>query len=410
MLPLGQEDFMQSFALTYRSLPAVLFEDVASEDVRDLIRPLTVRRLVQNGETFYYVVNDSPWNVGVDLYFRSTDRSLTMRSLGVNRPDRLLPNSNGYEWNINVKPYELIAVAMSSEDVMLAHGQSALPPDVSRSLEKRIAALMSRARYLSKPVEYTTLPNSGFEATSRSQTIPSWIDSATERSSVRLSAGYKSAQSMRVTSADRPSEIRSAPFAAPKSNRIAVEFLARSASHSPLERESAAARKSDQPRLRIGVEQGGSELFTWQVNDFRMDAMGHGWQKIILPLRNLPAPPSPRSSDGVQDLTLRFDVLPNTDLQIDDVRLFDTLLLSADELRALSEKKISLPAYMWRHRFYGDCNRFLNSYWPQYLMKNVPEAAEVPPAMTRRPPPKRKPVRTSDNWKKWFTPRLPGLR
>ncbi len=407
MLPLGQEKAMQAFAATYRSLPAVRFKSIGSEAFRTRIRPLTVRKLVYRGESYYYVVNDSPWNVGVDLRFQSKDRSLTMRSLGVNRTDRLEPTNDAYEWSINVRPYELVAVAMSSDDVTLIHGQSTLPPDVGRGLEERITALMSRARYLGKPVEYTKIANGDFEASS--QNISSWQPDANGRSNLAISAGFESPQSMRATVGGKTASIRSAPFVSPESNRLAVQFLAKSMVPKTAKNSKAANKKDPRPGLRIVVERNGSEIVGWETTDFRTESMNQGWLKVILPVHELPVQKQGTADGGPRDLTLRFDVLPDADVQIDDVRVFDTLLLNADELRALSNKKISLPDYMRRKGFYGDCNRFLNSYWPQYLMRFIPEATEAPPVMTRRSVPRRKPVRTSDRLKRYI-PRLPGFR
>jgi hypothetical protein len=389
MLPLGQEEAFSSFARTYRQLPLRRFATVTAKSVQ--VRPLMIRRLDHDGETYFYLVNDSPWDVGVDLRFDTSDRNLTMRSLGVNRSDRLEASGEQYVWSLNVEPYELIAVAMSSPKVELVDGISTLPPDVDRALDQRIEALTSRSRYLGKPKPLPTLANADFEKPSDQQLVPSWQPALVSTGQVGLGNGYKSGRSLTIATDQESLAVRSSPFARPDNGQLAIEFAAKF---------SASDDETNQLGTRIVVESAGSEVAYWNEGEMRISELADGWSKVILPVKSL--------TIGTGELSLRIELAKSRHLQIDNVRIYDTLLLDPDELRTLSTK-ISLADFMRRRGYYADCNRFLNSYWPQYLMQFVPEAPQVPPTMTRRPQPQRKPIRTSDRWKRYI-PRFPGMR
>ncbi len=62
MLPLGQEESIADLVSVYRELPGKRFETLPGE-----IQPVVVRTLVQDGQTFVYIVNDSPWPVTLKL-------------------------------------------------------------------------------------------------------------------------------------------------------------------------------------------------------------------------------------------------------------------------------------------------------------------------------------------------------
>ncbi|MCA9218347.1 MAG: hypothetical protein KDB27_35000 [Planctomycetales bacterium] len=401
MLPLGQEESLRAFAAVYRAIPAARFRPINNKEVA--VSPLVVRTLKTRSETFFYMVNDSPWNVAVDLQFTCKDKSLKMRSLGLNRSERLEPSGDNYVWSLNVEQFGLVAVAMSSPAVELVEGQAILPPDVNRGLEQRINALNSRARYLAKPIPFTSIENGDFEQPSSDVSIPAWVDTSRGKNVVTIATGYNSDRSIQVSAIDRRLTVSSREFESPQSGKIAISFLARHLRHSsPVSR--APKPSVALTGLRVTLERGGTEVVAWQGSDFKVDSLQDGWEKVILPLRDVDQP-----KGSPDKLALRFDVSPDTDIQIDDIRVYDSIVMDSKDLRALSRKIIPLADYMRRNGFYGDCNRFLNSYWPQYLMAFVPESPTEPPAVVRRPPPRPKAPRSSSRWKQYI-PRLPKFR
>ena len=62
LLPLGQESSLKEILGAYRRLPNQSFETVPGET-----QPVTIRKLVHEGQTYVYLVNDSAWPVGVTM-------------------------------------------------------------------------------------------------------------------------------------------------------------------------------------------------------------------------------------------------------------------------------------------------------------------------------------------------------
>jgi hypothetical protein len=333
--------------------------------------------------------------VGVDLRFNSNDENLKMRSLGENRSDQLEASGKQYVWSLNVEPYELIAVAFSSPNVELVDGVSTLPPDVDRALAQRIEALVSRSRYLGKPTPLPALANADFETPSETQPIQSWQAELVSTGQIGIGKGYQSDRSLKISAGQASLVVRSSQFPRPKKNQLAIEFAAKIGSG-----PSAGTSAASPLGARVVVEQDETEVGVWNEEQMRISELASGWSKVILPVQSL------TGTNG--ELRLKIELADNRELEIDDIRIYDTLLLDPDELRTLSTK-ISVAEYMRRHGFYADCNRFLYSYWPQFLMKYVPAAPEAPPTMTRRAEPQQKPVRTSDRWRR-YVPRLPWSR
>ncbi len=56
LLPMGQEESLNELITSFRRLPAGRFETILSET-----EPVVLRRLVRDGRTWFYAVNDSPW-------------------------------------------------------------------------------------------------------------------------------------------------------------------------------------------------------------------------------------------------------------------------------------------------------------------------------------------------------------
>ncbi len=66
-------------------------------------------------------------------------------------------------WDLNLKPYDLVAVRIDEASVRVVDATVTLPPDVMGALQTRIASLGSRAAQLRNPPMLNLLNNSGFE-------------------------------------------------------------------------------------------------------------------------------------------------------------------------------------------------------------------------------------------------------
>ncbi len=124
------------------------------------------------------------------------------------------------------------------------------------------------------------------------------------------------------------------------------------------------------------------------------------WKEFVFRVSELPAAQS--------SLQIGLEVSDRGDVLIDDVRLFDTLVLDDHEQKALAHI-LSLADFQLRKGYVSDCLRSLNGYWPRYLMnhmaESVPEVAAQPPGNAPSPPAPDSPSRW--NRVRRFVPRLP---
>ena len=60
LLPLGQEDSLHDLISVYRDLPAAPFTTLESD-----AQPIVIRTLNRGEQTYFYLVNDSPWAASV---------------------------------------------------------------------------------------------------------------------------------------------------------------------------------------------------------------------------------------------------------------------------------------------------------------------------------------------------------
>jgi hypothetical protein len=91
------------------------------------------------------------------------------------------------------------------------------------------------------------------------------------------------------------------------------------------------------------------------------------WTRCQLLVKNFPL-------EGLEDLRVGFDLMGEGEVWIDDVKIYDTLFEASerDELRKsnFTTRQVQLGAGRL-----GECQRYLDGYWPSFLMRHVPASA-----------------------------------
>src|SRR5207302_490878 len=105
MFPLGQEESLRPLAATYRQIPRVPFNNLPGDAGGDS-QPVTARTARFNGNTWFYAVNDSAWNVTLRLQ-SDVPPDAKMDELSGTR--RIAPPVGGL-WSIELEPFDLLAV------------------------------------------------------------------------------------------------------------------------------------------------------------------------------------------------------------------------------------------------------------------------------------------------------------
>ncbi len=362
LLPMGQEESVREFLQVYRQLPQVSFDTNGEE--RRRWQPLQVRSRSTAEATYVYVVNDSPWYVGATVRFQApADAQFVPLD---SRPQQLVRSEPaGAHWDLTMAPYDLVAVRANRPGVRVADVTVNLPPDVNPALENQIRSLGERAAALSNPIPLEMPENRDFEVWDGPRQEPAdWLVHGREDVVSRETTDVHSGKSaLRIQLPNGMLSLRSAPIEPPESGRLSVSIWAR------------VADPNQQPRVRLVLEVDGRVYYPWSpIGVGGADrAMGKQWKEFVFRVSQLPP--------VEQSLKIGVEVAGTGEVHLDDVQLYDILVLDAIEHKALAHL-LAGADYRRRKGMVTDCLRVLEGYWPRYLIENVPV---ISPEIADRP-------------------------
>jgi hypothetical protein len=296
-----------------------------------------------------------------------------------------------------LKPYDLVAAKFSSPRVAVRQAQVSMSDQVPLALQRRIRDLGARVRALGTPLPLAVLENPGFELPASGNEVPGWTTSLPTGATLQVDANQRAAgaQSIKLTSTGANVRVVSGSFAPPATGRLSIEVRLRCES------------QERPPSLRLFVE-GDSREGKFEPYGV-IPAVGAGatapgeWMSYSFPISYLP-------SEGLETIKVGFELLGRGEVWIDDFQVYD-LAFEKTERYELS-KLISLASVELEKRQFADCSQLLESYWPQFLVANVPLAqAGSPVARTPgsraplSPPPPAKKSTVLENLKEYL-PRL----
>ncbi|MBX7072647.1 MAG: family 10 glycosylhydrolase [Pirellulales bacterium] len=363
MLPLGQEDELVDVFRAYRRLPAVSFQSLDIDS-----QPVAIRAASHNGATQWMLVNDSPWPVQLQLDLSVAPQTPLTELTGRRRIAPLSPGKSGSQWQVELRPYDLLAVELATATAAITSAKVDLPETAAVELASRISDFQARAIALQSLPPLETLENGDFESPPATDgAIASWLIGSGDGVDIQLDHDEKHAgeNSLRITSTGRPAVVVSHASAPPVTGRIEVAVWLRS-------------RGDKAAPVRIAVEGShrGQPFYRYaMIGDGRSGvALSSDWKQYLVPFDNLPL-------EAINDLKLRFELLGAGVVWIDDAQLFP-LKFSEDERLELI-KLYTSAQYKLSAGQVGDCLHMLDSYWPQFLTAHVP-LTETPVA--QRPP------------------------
>jgi hypothetical protein len=360
LLPRGQEDAIADLVSAYRALPAGRFNTLAANT-----QPVTIRSLTRGGQTWIYLVNDSPWPASVELRVTAPANCRVEALGGGPLPERMQSKEGG--WRVELRAYDLFAARFDSADVKCGEARLTQHGNAVADLERTVRELNTRAATLASPPAWAVLENAGFEvAQARSQPVPGWSIAAPDGTRAELESvnSRSGARSLKLTSEGGAISVASAPFSPPASGRLTLRVWMRIADAGP------------QPVLRLAVE---GQFAAGPYARATMVGRGYhplnaAWTQYEFAVTDMPL-------DGLSPIRVRFDLLDAGEVWIDDVQLFD--LLYVDKERIELQKILHLAGYSLERGELAECVRLLDGYWPRFLQSHVP----VAPQMASLPPP-----------------------
>ena len=366
LLPLGQEDSLSDLVAAFRRLPAGKFDTLSN-----CPQPLTVRTAQTAGGTVAYLVNDSAWDVRVQM---QTSAGVPPQELA----GKHASNFFGSNWTVALRPYDLAVFQFASPNVRFAASQVDMG-HAQPTLAAAMNDLKMRRMVLDAPPPWPRPPavglsNPGFEAPANGNQIPGWTVTIGGQMLLDPINPHEGKQSLRLSSAAGPVTLRSEPFPVPTTGRIAVSVW--------LKIDAGAA----QPPMHLIVE--GLPLGKQYYRAVPLGANTNvpipvQWKQIVFAVDDLPP-------EGLQQLRFRIDLDGAGGLSIDDIKLFDLVFSDAEKTQL--SRIIALGDFQLNGNQLGDCQYELDGYWPRFLKANVPlpppPVAAAPPAAENPPPEK----------------------
>jgi hypothetical protein len=236
--------------------------------------------------------------------------------------------------------------------VTLSNPQVYWSEQVQAELEARINELVDRTTTVRSetPPLFDVLENSRFELPpSGDGQIPGWATSSQAGGTVELDASVKNsgAHAVRVASGGSVASLLSQPFDPPSTGRLTMAVWLR------------ADGARGQPPLRVALE---GSVEGRPFAPYALLPVAEEWSPYVVRFHDLPL-------EGLSPLRLRFDLMGQGEVWIDDVQLCH---LAFDDIEKTALLKLITPAdLMLENGQVGDCLQLLEGYWPRFLLANV---------------------------------------
>ncbi len=366
MLPLGQEESLARVMQLFRALPAEPFDTVQPRSGSKNTQPIVVRTLRRGEHLTFYLTNDSPWPLDVEVDFDSTS-PLEIVSLDLSQNGVTTRQGNITTWKVRLEPYDLAAGTILSSKASVVTWRTSVPTSVAVMLKDQVRDIRLRVNSLRAAEPREALTNSSFDKPSGGSGIDGWVHATGPGISVAVDGRehYRGGRSLHVISqpptpgAPAPVVwIRSAPFDPPKTGRISVLAWIR------------VADAKQQPRLRLAIE-GRLDGKTYyrranvgaSEDDRPVKPLQEGWASYRFPVSDLPL-------SGLTDLRIGFDLMGAGDIWIDEVQVFDLWFEDVERDELL--KQTATADFQLQAGQVADCQRFVESYWPLMLKTHMP--------------------------------------
>ena len=378
LLPLGQEDELRSAFAVYRELPDCPFEEASSAATST--QPLVVRATTFEGRTWIYVANDSPFEATAQLSIAARVGAQA-RWLGTRQEALDFPqDGRPWTWRPRLAPFELLGLVISEPDAEALVESVDIDDTATLQLTQRLDDLWNRAQSLADRPSRVALANGDFERGAGAEKgngkmdgdapIFGWTIIKGRALTAHLDgeAPYQGSSCAKLTSTGSGGILRSRGFIPSDTGRLVVTAWLR------------IADADKQPSLRIGLRgiADGAEyhpaaaLGKGQPEERRL---GETWRKYEIEFRDVPPM-------GDASLSLEIETRGSSEIWLDDVSAND-LEFSQEERRELAYR-IHLAELQLERGEVGDCQRFLEGYWPRYLATHVPATADSPERMAKR--------------------------
>lgn len=433
MLPQGQEMALKEWISVFHSLPAIPFEDFSSPQKEDHgiseknFQPVIFRHLKTDRAHWFYLINDAPFHTGVKLSMKFKAGSRFFKFTGGRKVDEPHIEFDSLQWSVSLRPYDLIAfvvddpnvivsdpVISRSEEICSTNGRLSVAVQnyIDRILIARLGVptIMENAGFevpspgfavsAKDPREkgFLELPKfnllkspfpkkedaeqvgSGQNSTPMFDHIPGWRPFGDQNFDVSLdTAVFKDGQkSLKLSSRGGVGGVISAPIQMPKTGRICLQIavgVPANLEMLPL-RVCLTGKYRNSPYLRE-VPIGKNILERIQQARRKANITSKDqkvcWTEEVILFDRLPF-------DGLEDLSVRFDLLNSGTVWIDQIRIYKIAFADVEQKDLM--RLIQTAEYRTEKNRICDSLYLLDSWWAQLLKDEIPDHS---PLLANRP-------------------------
>ena len=97
-------------------------------------QPVTFRYAACQGRTYMYAVNDAPFAVAAQVQVDAPQGCQLQALAGPRLGGALRPDGDGFQWQVELGPYELAAAALSEPEAKLHHPRASIAAAIESAL------------------------------------------------------------------------------------------------------------------------------------------------------------------------------------------------------------------------------------------------------------------------------------
>ncbi len=368
LMNFGQEEHVSHFIEAYTKLPQSKFQDVADQG-SEMQSGVVVRQSQVDGRNWFYVVNPTPWELTAQVQLSSRDT--VVESL-TEEPILFSLESERPVIEVHLPPFGIQA-GFTDAAVNIANFRVDVPENANRELQDRLNLLLAKVSRAAQATPVEVLINPGFEAPGNGEQAPEqfeWYYDSRFANQITLQTTdpYEGQAALAMESLGDPVSIRSNEFDLPETGRLSVAVLIRT------------QQPESQPTLRISVQGNDGRHVYYRFGSVGGDVrkISNEWQEFAVHFDDLPL-------SAVGKVQVRFDLMSQGQVEIDNVRLFDRWM-DAQDIKALTQLLALAGFQLTEKNNLGRCREILNGYWPRFLEQFFPDEGPLEVIADDQPP------------------------
>ena len=370
-LPRGELQSLDSIFRILGELPAQRFKDVGEANSG----PVCMRQYSENGQHWFYAVNDSPWPVEVSALLGNPNRPPQVLQAATSKGASTAPLTTltgdeitldqidgRTQMRIYLEPWSMYAgtsrTVSGFNPLSISSFSTSMPDEVNSQLRKQLYQLKNKLAKAKVGKPINELQNGGFESFVDPDES-GWEFGNHEQASFDLDSDsfHEGATSLSMQTTGKPVWIRSNVVTLPDTGRLSISVWLKTAD------------PANQPPLRIsvdGVSDGSSHYRFGAIGSLSSDPEANPvdstWRRFAVHFDDLP--------EDLTNIRIGFDLMGQGQVSIDQVELFDRWFDENDS-EAMTQLLAGASSQLSNPESLDNARRILESYWVKFLDEHI---------------------------------------